>query len=279
MPDSEHTRFSRRHGHAPDAAEITIREDAPADLRYAVVSIPEHDLNVSPGDLRDILCRVLRTRPDPSNWTAYPNVWDEVQRLIAHCPWYKVYDAIEAIHDYFVSRYQRENATRFSHEINECFREMGIGWELVDGRLRARGDDALEATITAATAALSEAQLGTAQGELAAARKALSQRPEPDLSGAIFHAFAALECVARKVCGDEKRTLGQLVNQYQERFPAPLNDAVAKAWGFASEQARHGREGRLLEYADAEACVGLAATLCSYLLAKLDSKKDPDWSW
>ena len=260
-------RFSRRFGHAPDAAEITVREDAPSDLRYAVVSIAE-ELNVTPGTLRGILCKLLRTRPDPGNWSPYPNIWNEVEGLIDDCEWYKVYDAIEAIHAHLVNSPQPENAERYSEEINAFFREKGIGWQFVDGRIEMRGDDAFEGTVHTAVCGLEGANLATARTELREARLALSSRPEPDLSGAVFHAFAALESVTRQISGDEKATLGEQVKRHPELFPKPLDDVVGKAWGFASNEARHAREGRALDFADAQACVGLAATLCTYLLAK-----------
>jgi len=115
---------------------------------------------------------------------------------------------------------------------------------------------------------LAEAGLQTAHSELSDALSALSRRPSPDLSGAVFHSLAALECTARDVSNDSKSTLGEIVKRHPDMFPKPLDEAVTKAWGFASEEARHAREGRDLEFADAQATVGLAATLCSYLLAK-----------
>jgi hypothetical protein len=44
--------------------------------------------------LRDVLCRVLREVPDANNWSEYPNMWEEAQRLLYNCEWFKVYDFI-----------------------------------------------------------------------------------------------------------------------------------------------------------------------------------------
>jgi hypothetical protein len=49
------------------------------------------------------------------------------------------------------------------------------------------------------------------------------------------------------------------------RSAKPLDDSVAKAWGYASEMARHIREGRKPERKDVELIVGLAATVATYL--------------
>jgi len=84
-------RFSKRLGYGPQEAEISIRDDAPYEVRAAVLKIAEGELGLGPGLLRDVLCTVLRKVPDRSNWSAYPNIWEECQRLIEGAPWYRVY--------------------------------------------------------------------------------------------------------------------------------------------------------------------------------------------
>ena len=56
----------------------------------------------------------------------------------------------------------------------------------------------------------------------------LSRRPNPDITGAIQHAMAALECIARTVCGDGSSTLGALLKRNPDLIPKPLNEAVEK---------------------------------------------------
>jgi hypothetical protein len=47
--------------------------------------------------------------------------------------------------------------------------------------------------------------------EIHKALENLSKRPVPDLTGAVQHAMAALECVANDVCGENGETLGKVV--------------------------------------------------------------------
>ncbi len=89
--------FSRRHGYSGQPREITIREDAPENLRHFVLDTAV-ELGLGPYALRDDACAMLHVRPDPGNWSAYPNVWDEVQGLIYDCEWFRVYDFIERVH-------------------------------------------------------------------------------------------------------------------------------------------------------------------------------------
>src|SRR5574341_1864166 len=91
-------RFTRRFGHGPEEAPISIRNDAPEPVRGAILKIAEGELGLTPSRLRGVLCTVLRTLPDRSNWSAYPNVWDECQYLIEGTPWYRVYDFVEALY-------------------------------------------------------------------------------------------------------------------------------------------------------------------------------------
>jgi len=80
--------------------------------------------------------------------------------------------------------------------------------------------------------------------------------------------MAALECVARDVAGDPKARLGQILQRYPGLLPAPLDNALEKVWGFASESARHVREGRTVDRAEAELVVGMAAAAATYMIAK-----------
>ena len=101
-----------------------------------------------------------------------------------------------------------------------------------------------------------------------AARGDASRRPQPDVTGALQHSLAALECVMRDVCGDPKATLGTLLARNKGLIPAPLDQGVEKIWGFASEQGRHLREGREPSIEDAELAVHVAAAVALYLVRK-----------
>lgn len=123
--------------------------------------------------------------------------------------------------------------------------------------------------IDEARTALADAKLPTASNELREAIQDLSGRPEPDVTGAIGHAMAALGCVARQATGNPKATLGEILKRHPGLLPAPMDGAVEKMWGYSSQVARHVQEGRVPTLEDAQAAVGLAAVVTVYLLAKL----------
>jgi len=259
--------FSKRFGHESEEPEITIREDAPKKFRYVMLDIARDQRSVRPEKLREIVCRVLKERPDQANNRRYSDIVKEVQDLVDNCEWFCVYDITEAIYQYVVKHNMYPK--KFESAVNDCFREMGIGYQLKDGLVQVRGDDAFEATVVQASEVLTNAELPTAKGELAEAIRDLSRRPKPDLSGAVHHATGALECVAREATGDPKLTLGEILKRHPDLLPKPLDDALSKVWGYASEQARHVKEGREITREEAQLVVGLAAVASTYLAQKL----------
>lgn len=264
MTDEPRKRFSRRHGFSSSERGRLVHEDAPESLRCGFLQIVHDELDKKPRWLRSVICGVLRVREDPLNWSEYPNIWQEVQDMVHGCDWFRVYDVIEGIYKLLT----RAEKKKFEARINDLFIEEGIGWQLVEGEVQVRGDEAFERILSDSVEALDESGMATASSELDEAIRDLSRRPEPDLSGAVHHAMSALECVAREVSEDPKPTLGKIIKKHPDLFPGPVNDAAVKLWGYASEQARHGRESRNLTYEEAQLTVGISAVLCQYLVQK-----------
>lgn len=250
--------------------EITIREDAPEGLRCLIIDIAENDLNLSPSVIRKIICRVLNKSPNQQNWTDYPNVDQEIRWLIEDCEWHKVYDIIERMYDYLIKTDQPSlKADIFQNGINDYFLENGIGWKMVTGQIEMRGAEAFEKSMKSAQEQLeSNVQYSTASKELHEAIADLSRRPLVDTTGAIQHAMASLECVAREVSGERTLTLGKILERQKISIPRPLDNAIEKAWGYASEHGRHLQEGRNPEFEEAELIVGICASVGNYLVKK-----------
>jgi hypothetical protein len=256
--------FSRRHGFSADPAEIRIRNDAPPNVRGALLMILEGELQVGPITIRDWLCTVLRELPDQNNWSEYPNIWQECQNLMYGAPWYRVYDFVEMVYGRLNLR-DHARAEQWANAVNEYFVESGVGWRLVDGQLEIRGQEVFETAVDRARQALDESALTTAKQEIHEALRDLSRRPVPDLTGAVQHAMAALECTAREATGDARATLGEILRRHPETVPRPLDESLSRMWGYASEMARHIREGRTPGGSEAELVVTVAAAVCSYL--------------
>jgi hypothetical protein len=271
-------RFSERHGFAPPPADIAIRHEAPHELRGVLVDLA-YNSGMAPARLRSVVCGVLLTRPDDNNWSPFPNIDLEVRELLDACEWFEVYDVIEAIYaefrgetrDIFSPGPPEEEVTRdrFTAAINAYFAKRGVGWQLVDGCVEVRGPEAFELTVRPAVEQLKAAGLATAATQIHEALKDLARRPDPDVTGAIQHSLASLECVARTAAGDPKATLGEILSNHPGLIPRPLDDGVKKIWGYGSETARHLREGRAPSYEEAELVVLSSAAVATYLERKM----------
>lgn len=255
--------FSERQGFNGPDAEITIREDAPENLRFAIVQIA-HNTGRSWKWIREVVCGVLFEIPDSNNWSD-SNVRNEVLGLITSCPWFKVYDIAETI--WRELNIDLETQERYRDELNRFFREKGVGWKLDEYQgLVFRGNEGF-ATVTAkAVDVLTQSDRTTAANEIREALADLSRRPVPDRTGAIQHAIAALEATARHITGQPKLTLGQLVSELD--LPKPLDQALEKLWGFGSQYGRHLREGEIPRDDEAELVVSIACAVCIFLVGR-----------
>ncbi|MCG5610386.1 AbiJ-NTD4 domain-containing protein [Klebsiella pneumoniae] len=250
--------FSRRQGYSRPDAEISNRHEAPESLRAAIVPIAYRS-GFAPSGLHHRLCDILYKTPDKSNWSEYPNIDDEVRILMDKLEWFEVYDFIEHLAE--KSLYKGGD---FSGEVNSYFRVAGIGWQLLDQKIQMRGTEAFDIAVKEGQLLLSLQHRTTAAYELHEALQDLSRRPQPEISGAIQHAMATLECVARDVIGS-KDTLGQLIQRDPGLFPKPVDQIVEKAWAYSSNFGRHLMEKKPPEFEEAELMVGVSGVLCRYL--------------
>jgi hypothetical protein len=145
---------------------------------------------------------------------------------------------------------------------------MVLDRQIVNGQIVTRGNVEFEHAVRAAADQLGNANLNTAKRELEEARRDLSERPEPDVTGTIQHCMAALEATARVISDDPRAPFGEILNRHRDelRIPRPLDSALSQIWGYASEMGRHLREGRNPNRREAELLLGMAATMISYLL-------------
>ena len=111
--------------------------------------------------------------------------------------------------------------------------------------------------------ALSDTGRDLASRELNEAIRDISRRPEPDLSGALQHASACLEAVARDITG-RQGNLGAIANSLP--VPEEIKGTVTQLWRYASDKARHGREGNEVAIADAKLVVWATCGLVSHLV-------------
>jgi hypothetical protein len=223
--------------------------------------------------VRARLLDLLDVPPEPELWASEDNILKETHRHLAKAEWFEVYNFIEVLARALLKMSHHENAALFERKINHVFERTGIGWKLNAGTIEARGSEGFESVVRQATTALRTTGLAAAEKELHEALSDLSRRPSADLTGAIQHSAAALECVAREASGDTRATLGQILSRFPNMLPAPLPEAMTKVWGYASETARHVREGANPSQGEAELVVGLTAAIVNFLVQEIARRK------
>lgn len=260
--------FSTRNGIEIAPVEISYWDEAPKYLRLFICEKLIEYYHCagykSIKELNNHICVVTRVEPD-GNW-GDDFLKSEIEKNICEAQWNYVYDIIED----FVKRLKSPSREELMKKIDDFLLESGGGWQFdCDGKLVRRGNLSLEVLRKSAP----ECECGRdAKTEIEEAVKDISRRPVPDYSGAIHHSMVAIECFCRKMCCT-RDPLGKLLQKNRGVVPSPLNEAVEKLWGFASERGRHIAEGKYPELAEAEFLVHISAALIFYLeKKKLDNK-------
>jgi hypothetical protein len=231
-----------------------------------VIDLPKAYSIIQFDEVRNIVCKTLQQWPDE---TIQPYL--DYKFRLQRCDWFRIYDVVERVYAFVWEKTWHSNpgaASLLAKDINSALMEQNIGWQLVDGRIVTRGDEAFEGTIEAATDVLKERSMPTAVEHLHNAIIALSKRPKADTSGAVAHATNAVECVLGEITG-EATTLGKYLDKYPSLFHPALKKGLNGVYGYASDEgARHGKEGTEPSPEDAEFVVATCAAVCTLLSRK-----------
>ncbi len=281
---------------ARDGSMPTIMSRTRSETAKATYSLRNNLRRSTPLRYRDEATSALRTfvfhaliRYIPREWERLnfvfvsaeqlppiPGAHDEqrIARLLSEAEWFLIFDILEhldqELRDNRLGARDTPKAQEFRHLLNAFFEKEGYGHKVDEqGRIQHRGDEAFESAISNADIALAAAGSTTAREEIHKALEDLAKRPNPDLTGAIQHSMAGLECVANQAAGSNGIELGKLAKSRTDLFTPPLNDVIPKLYGFASNNGRHLTEGQDPEFAEAELTVGIAATVATYLARKM----------
>ena len=269
--------FSKRNQYI-QPPEISVREELPPKLRRPLADIAAR--RVGAEALRQIVENVLdpyglnpqQSRAD--GWFYVDTDLIAARERIDACSWFHVYDIMEAVHRY-LARQQgaipvegTPRAPVFEREINTYFVQTGIGWQLVNGEIVTRGNEAFEGTVKTAVTVLEQSSKPTAAGHLRFAINALSARPKANTSGAVAQATSAVECVLGEITG-QAMTLGKYLDRNPTLFHSALKKGLDGIYGYASDEgARHGKEGTEPAREEAEFAVAVCAAVCTLLTRK-----------
>jgi len=258
--------FSQRNRLAGPPPGTLLRDEISIGFRMFLVDLPHADVGVEIDDVHKVVCKVLQAWPNERLQPYY-----DYKIRIQNCAWFHIYDIIEGVYKLVFDRTWNSNpgtTSVLARVINEALVEQNIGWQLVDGKIVIRGDEAFEGTIKTAVTVLQQNAKPTAAGHLQFAISDLSARPKVNTSGAVAHATNAVECVMGEITG-ATMTLGEYLHKNPGLFHPALKKGLHGIYGYASEEgARHGKEGTQPALEEAEFAVAVCAAVCTLLTRK-----------
>ena len=251
--------FSERYDYAPQRSSLTY-EDAPEQIRQGLREVLANCGYNHPSTQRAIICKALRIRPDPNNWSA-TNVDGEVDSLIHGCVWYEFYDMCERI---------AKNLTNdsFESEINQLFREEGVGYVISEGRITKVGSEEFDQAVRAAVEELGNPRFSVPLQQFGKALDFRNSMP-PDYPNAVKEAVNAVEGVWQIVTNKPGTALPTLLSSAEPSLPSGLKKLYDGLYGYGSgsEGARHaGVGGDVPETEEAEFIIHSAAAAIRYAL-------------
>jgi hypothetical protein len=252
--------FSERYGYRP-LREALIYENVPEQVRQGLREVLTTCGYGRPSSQRAIICTALHVRPDPGNWSEFPNVDGEVDSLVHGCAWYTFYDMCQRIA-------LRLTNTPFEAELNKLFREEGVGYVISEGGITKVGSEEFDESVKGAIVELAYPRFGVALQQF---RKALDFRNgiPPDYPNAVKEAVNAVEGVWQIVTDKPGTALPTLLSSAEPPLPSGLKKLYDGLYGYGSgsEGARHaGVGGNVPEAEEAEFIIHSAAAAIRYAI-------------
>lgn len=257
--------FSIRNNMRTSNIPITIRNDAKDDFKGWLLCMAKRN-GVCAKNILSIVCQYTYQAED-GNWSD-EFIENEAKEKLGRAKWYYVYDVVEAFYNYLSDS---DKKREYELEINTYFTETGYGWIFEKGKVLYRGSDIENQAYTNAIHSLSTNQ--TAQDELKLALEDLSRRPIADSTGTVQHAMAAFECFCRQQFNGTKSTLGDIIRHNRSSFTSPLDQAIEKLWGFASNRGRHVQNNESVSFEEAEFILNVCSSLIVYLSQTLQNSR------
>lgn len=252
--------FSNRYGYAHEKGDL-IYENAPEQVRVGLREVLAECSYDSPSPQRAIICKALRIRPDPNNWSEYPNIDYEVDSLIHDCEWFRFYDMCERIA-------QNMASSLFEEKFNKLLREEHVGYQMKEGKMLKIGSKEFDEAVSESRVELGNPRFAVASGQFEKALAFRNSMP-PDYPNAVKEAINALEGTLQVLVNMPGTALPTLLSSLQPSLPSGLKKIYdgLYAYGSASEGARHaGVGGPLPTAGEAEIIIHTAAAATRYVI-------------
>lgn len=195
------------------------------------------------------------------------NVLAKLRTYFFKATWYEVYDFIEFVaNNYELSNFR----DHFIQNCNTFLQNEVSAYRFVDGVITRITEQEQIDEIEIALAK----DRGPVQVHLRRALELLSDRKERDYRNSIKESISAVESLVKKIVGDEKGTLGQLIKKLEDDInlhPA-LRSAFSNLYGYTSKEdgIRHAiHEQKKIGFEDAKFFLVVCSAFVNYVETKV----------
>ena len=261
--------FSKREG--LQGSDTLVYDDAPDSLRFGIREILTVLGYRRPSEQRRVLCGALRIPPDRSNWSEFPNVDEEVTRLLTTVePWYRLFDALERIPMFLAG----EGVETYYERMNSLLSDEGIGYRFEAGVIVRLGTDEFHESVAIARTVLQDERFAEPLRQFGRAYEFRNSFP-PDWPNAIKEAVNSVEAVLQVIYDCPGVALPAIVSQ---NFPEELPGGIKRLFGSLYSQgsgtvgARHAAIGGIEPTGPrAELAIHIASALHAFAVAELET--------
>lgn len=246
-------------------------DDAPEGLRLGLREVFD-DLGYRfPSVQRSILCSALRRNPSTIDGDEYPDIENEVRKLININPWHKFFDVLQRISKFLSA----EKMVEYHDGMNVVFTQERIGYRFKEGIIVRLGTEEFHSAIDQALTALEQEKFAEARRQFERGYEFRNSLP-PDWANAIKEAVNSVEAVLQVIYGRSGVSLTTIVSEnFPEQVPSGIKQLFRSLYsqGSGTTGARHASIGGNEPTAPrAELALHVAAALHQYAVSELDSK-------
>ena len=211
-----------------------------ADLRHLIESRSHtYQIDDLAGTIESDLGRLIERlwidyfkKPIDTLKESWRDCLGQIRDYFFDAKWWEVYDFIE-----FIANADERNVSRRENFINCCnlhLERENSAYRFVDGEIAdiisKEEIESIESAIVAST------PYGGVKDHLRSALALYSDKSNPDYRNSMKESISSIEALAKKITGDDKATLGQLLKRLEKegRVHQALKEAFSSLYGYAS---------------------------------------------
>ena len=206
------------------------------------------------------LCDVTDHTPEPHDLES--DYRRKCVDMLSTTPWHSVYEMVERGY----SEVGFLHAEEFTSRINDYLRDNRVGWRLETGSWTKVGDEVGEGIVAESASAAARGGCSDSSEDIATAWELVGTVGRGNEKEAVVRAIRGLEGVMQETQGSRGQRLDRISLPECGEEHEQLNKVKNSLYRYASEMARHAKEGSKITKNEAAFVVTISAGLVRFLL-------------